>query len=74
MDSGTIEMFQGYRVQYNNARGPYKGGLRYHPDVNEDEVTSLAFWMTIKCAVVDIPLGGGKGGVIVDPKIKCWRN
>lgn len=68
MDSGTIEMFQGYRVQYNNARGPYKGGLRYHPDVNEDEVTSLAFWMTIKCAVVDIPLGGGKGGVIVDPK------
>jgi len=69
MDSGDINILQGFRVQYNNARGPYKGGLRYHPDVNEDEVTSLAFWMTIKCAVVDIPFGGGKGGIIVDPKI-----
>lgn len=68
MDSGEIKIFQGYRVQYNNARGPFKGGLRYHPEVDEDEVTSLAFWMTIKCAVADIPLGGGKGGVIVDPK------
>ncbi len=68
MDSGKINVFQGYRVQYNNARGPYKGGLRFHPDVDEDEVTSLAFWMTIKCAVVDIPFGGGKGGVIVDTK------
>ncbi len=68
MDSGEIKIFQGYRVQYNNARGPYKGGLRFHPDVDEDEVTSLAFWMTIKCAVVDIPFGGGKGGVIVDTK------
>ena len=69
MDSGEIKVFQGYRVQYNNARGPYKGGLRYHPDVDEDEVTSLAFWMTIKCAVVDIPFGGGKGGIIVNPKL-----
>lgn len=69
MDSGEIKIFQGFRTQYNNARGPYKGGLRYHPEVNEDEVTSLAFWMTIKCAVVDIPFGGGKGGIIVDPKI-----
>jgi glutamate dehydrogenase/leucine dehydrogenase len=68
MDSGEIQVFQGYRVQYNNARGPYKGGLRYHPEVDEDEVTSLAFWMSIKCAVVDIPFGGGKGGIIVNPK------
>lgn len=68
MDNGEIKVFSGYRVQYNNARGPYKGGLRYHPEVDEDEVTSLAFWMTIKCAVVDIPFGGGKGGIIVDPK------
>ncbi len=68
MDSGEIKIFPGYRVQYNNARGPYKGGLRYHPEVSEDEVTSLAFWMMIKCALVDIPFGGGKGGVIVDPK------
>ncbi len=68
MDSGQIKTFTGYRVQYNNARGPFKGGLRFHPEVNEDEVTSLAFWMTIKCAVVNIPLGGGKGGIIVDPK------
>ena len=57
-----------YRVQFNNARGPYKGGIRYHPDVSEDEVKSLAFWMTIKTAVTDLPFGGGKGGVIVDPK------
>lgn len=68
MDNGEIKVFSGYRVQYNNARGPYKGGLRYHPEVDEDEVTSLAFWMTIKCAVADIPFGGGKGGVVVDPK------
>ena len=68
MDSGFIKVFQGYRVQYNDARGPFKGGLRYHPEVDEDEVTSLAFWMAIKCAVVDIPMGGGKGGVIVNPK------
>lgn len=68
MDSGAIRVFQGYRVQYNDARGPFKGGLRYHPEVDEDEVTSLAFWMAIKCAVVDIPFGGGKGGIIVNPK------
>ncbi len=68
MDSGEIQVFQGYRVQYNDARGPFKGGLRYHPEVDEDEVTSLAFWMAIKCAVVDIPFGGGKGGVVVNPK------
>lgn len=68
MDSGKKEVFQAFRSQYNNARGPYKGGIRYHPAVNEDEVKALSFWMTIKCAVVGIPLGGGKGGVVVDPK------
>lgn len=72
-DNGAIQVFRGYRVQYNNARGPYKGGLRYHPKVNMDEVKSLAFWMMIKCAVVDIPFGGGKGGIEVDPK-KLSRN
>jgi glutamate dehydrogenase/leucine dehydrogenase len=60
--------YPAYRVQFNNARGPYKGGIRYHPEVSEDEVTSLAFWMTIKTAVTDLPFGGGKGGVKVDPK------
>ncbi len=60
--------YPAYRVQFNNARGPYKGGIRYHPEVSEDEVTSLAFWMIIKTAVTDLPFGGGKGGVTVDPK------
>jgi glutamate dehydrogenase/leucine dehydrogenase len=64
----TIRMYTGYRVQYNNARGHYKGGLRYHPAVDIDEVKALAFWMTIKTAVVDIPFGGAKGGIAVDPK------
>lgn len=68
MDSGAVKVFQGYRVQYNDARGPFKGGIRFHHEVDEDEVTSLAFWMTVKCAVADIPMGGGKGGVIVNPK------
>lgn len=68
MDDGTIKVFTGYRAQYNNARGPYKGGLRFHPKVNADEVKTLAFWMTIKCAVADIPYGGGKGGIAVDTK------
>ena len=67
-DSGMIKNFRGYRVQYNNARGPYKGGIRFHPDVDLDEVKALAFWMAIKCAVVGIPYGGSKGGVEVDPK------
>lgn len=69
MDDGTIKVFIGYRAQYNNARGPYKGGLRFHPKVNADEVKTLAFWMTIKCAVADIPYGGGKGGIAVDTKV-----
>ncbi len=68
MDNGHIKVFTGYRVQYNNIRGPYKGGIRYHPKVNLDEVKALAFGMTIKCAVADIPYGGGKGGVTVDAK------
>ena len=67
MDNGRIEVFTGYRVQYNIALGPAKGGIRYHPDVTLDEVTTLAAWMTWKCAIVRIPFGGGKGGVICDP-------
>ncbi len=66
-DNGDFEVFTGYRVQYSFARGPAKGGIRYHPDVTLDEVTALAFWMTWKCAVVDLPFGGGKGGVTCDP-------
>jgi len=68
MDSGRIEMFTGFRVQHNIARGPAKGGIRYAPDVTLDEVRALASWMTWKCAVVNIPFGGAKGGVICDPK------
>ena len=66
-DNGELEVYTGYRVQYNFARGPAKGGIRYHPGVSLDEVTALAFWMTWKCAVVDLPFGGGKGGVTCDP-------
>jgi len=68
MDDGSLQVFQAYRVQYNSARGPYKGGIRFHPQVDLDEVKALAFWMTIKCSVVGIPMGGGKGGIVVDPK------
>ncbi len=68
MDDGSIRVFQGYRVQHNIARGPAKGGLRFHPSVSLDEVRALAMWMTWKCAVVGIPFGGAKGGVICDPK------
>jgi len=68
MDDGTIQVFDGLRVQHNVARGPAKGGVRFHPDVNVDEVKALSFWMTYKCAVVGIPMGGGKGGVVVDPR------
>jgi len=68
MDSGDKREFQIFRVQHNNARGPYKGGIRYHPEVNLDEVKALAMWMTWKCAVVNIPFGGGKGGITVDPR------
>jgi glutamate dehydrogenase (NAD(P)+) len=68
MDDGVTKVFQGFRVQYNDARGPAKGGIRFHPDETIDTVRALAAWMTWKTAVVDIPLGGGKGGVICDPK------
>ncbi|MBI2589788.1 Glu/Leu/Phe/Val dehydrogenase [Candidatus Berkelbacteria bacterium] len=67
-DTGEVNIYQGYRVQYSNVRGPYKGGLRFHPDVNENEIKALAGWMTWKCAVADIPYGGSKGGIVVDPK------
>lgn len=68
MDNGTLEVFTGFRVQHSIARGPAKGGVRYSPDVTLDEVRALASWMTWKCAVVNIPFGGAKGGIIVDPK------
>ncbi len=68
MDDGSLRIFEGYRVQYSDARGPCKGGIRYHPDVNLDEVKTLSFWMMVKCAVVNIPFGGGKGGITVNPK------
>lgn len=69
MDSGELQIFTGYRVQYDDTRGPTKGGIRYHPRVNLDEVTSLSFWMTVKCAVAGLPFGGAKGGVTVNPKV-----
>ncbi|HEV8337898.1 MAG TPA: Glu/Leu/Phe/Val dehydrogenase [Candidatus Polarisedimenticolia bacterium] len=68
MDDGTLRVFEGHRVQHNIARGPAKGGIRYHPDVSLDEVKALASWMTWKCATVNIPFGGGKGGVVCNPK------
>ena len=68
MDNGRIQMFKGYRVQHNNILGPYKGGMRYHPEANLDEMKALASWMTYKSALHEIPLGGGKGGVKVDPR------
>lgn len=67
MDDGTLKCFKGYRCQYNDSRGPTKGGVRYHPGVTEDEVIALASWMTWKCSLVDLPYGGAKGGVICDP-------
>src|SRR5437588_373442 len=68
MDDGSVRAFKGYRVTHNVARGPSKGGIRYHPDVTVDEVKSLAMWMTWKCALMGLPFGGAKGGVICDPK------
>jgi len=68
MDDGSVKVFEGFRVQHNIARGPAKGGIRYHPKVTLDEVKALASWMTWKCATVNIPYGGGKGGVTCDPK------
>ena len=68
MDDGSVKVFQAFRVQYNDARGPCKGGIRYHPDETIDTVRALAAWMTWKTSVVDIPLGGGKGGIVCNPK------
>ena len=68
MDDGSVKVFNGYRVQHNDARGPVKGGIRFHPEETIDTVRALSLWMTWKCAVVDIPLGGGKGGVVCDPR------
>jgi glutamate dehydrogenase (NADP+) len=68
MDDGSLKIFQGYRVRYDDTRGPTKGGVRYHPNVSLDEVKSLAFWMTFKCAVLNLPYGGGKGGITLNPK------
>ncbi|WP_159789205.1 Glu/Leu/Phe/Val family dehydrogenase [Sodalinema gerasimenkoae] len=68
LDNGELKVFQGYRVRYDDTRGPTKGGIRYHPNVSLDEVQSLAFWMTFKCAAVGIPFGGAKGGIVVNPK------
>ena len=73
MDDGHVEVYTGFRIQHNVSRGPAKGGIRYHQDVTRDEVRALAMWMTWKCAVVNIPYGGGKGGVIVDPKKLSMR-
>ncbi|ELY47221.1 glutamate dehydrogenase GdhB [Natronorubrum sulfidifaciens] len=67
-DDGSVEVYTGYRAQHDDVRGPYKGGLRYHPEVTAEECTGLSMWMTWKCAVMDLPFGGGKGGVAVDPK------
>ncbi len=67
-DDGSVEVFDGYRVQHSNSRGPYKGGVRYHPDVNIDEIRALAGWMTLKCSLVDIPYGGAKGGIQCNPR------
>jgi glutamate dehydrogenase (NADP+) len=68
MDDGTLRIFQGYRVRYDDTRGPGKGGVRYHPNVSMDEVHSLAFWMTFKCALLNLPFGGAKGGITLNPK------
>src|SRR3954447_11088402 len=67
LDDGDVRVFEGYRVQHNTARGPAKGGMRFHPDADLDEVRALAMWMTWKCALVDVPFGGAKGGVRIDP-------
>ena len=68
MDDGSMKVFTGFRSQYTDALGPFKGGIRYHWNVTLDEVKALSFWMALKCATVGIPLGGGKGGIIVNPK------
>src|SRR3989442_5580126 len=73
MDDGSVRAFTGYRVTHNVSRGPSKGGIRYHPDVTQDEVKALAMWMTWKCALMGLPFGGAKGGVVCDPKLMSLR-
>ncbi|GAA4870401.1 NAD-specific glutamate dehydrogenase [Paenibacillus vulneris] len=73
MDDDSIRIFTGYRAQHNDAVGPTKGGVRFHPDVNEDEVKALSIWMSLKCGIVDLPYGGGKGGIICDPRNMSMR-
>ena len=68
MDDGSVKVFTGYRAQHNDAVGPTKGGVRFHPQVTVDEVKALSMWMTLKAGIVDLPYGGGKGGVICDPR------
>ncbi len=73
MDNGEVQVFSGYRSQHNNALGPYKGGIRFHPDSNPDEVKALSMWMTLKCSIVGVPFGGGKGAVVCDPRKMSLR-
>src|SRR5580765_3119049 len=73
MDDGSVRAFAGYRVTHNVSRGPSKGGIRYHPDVTQDEVKALAMWMTWKCSLMGLPFGGAKGGVVCDPKLMSQR-
>ena len=73
MDDGTVKIFTGYRAQHNDAVGPTKGGIRFHPDVTENEVKALSIWMSLKCGIVDLPYGGGKGGIICDPREMSFR-
>ncbi len=73
MDDGSVKVFTGYRAQHNDAVGPTKGGVRFHPEVTEDEVKALSIWMSLKCGIVDLPYGGGKGGIICDPRDMSFR-
>jgi len=73
MDDGSVKVFKGFRVQHNDARGPAKGGIRFHPLETIDTIRALSMWMTWKCSVVDIPLGGGKGGIVCDPRTLSER-
>ena len=73
MDDGSVKVFEGYRVQHSNIRGPFKGGIRFHPDISLSEVKALSVWMSLKCAVANIPYGGAKGGIKVDPSKLSYR-
>lgn len=73
MDDGTVKIFTGYRAQHNDSVGPTKGGIRFHPNVTEKEVKALSIWMSLKCGIVDLPYGGGKGGIVCDPRDMSFR-